>query len=57
MDNDDKRKEFSVTESIGGKMILRVKTYETYPSTGEWLDARSCDLPEFFRRVNLKEKA
>lgn len=48
---DDQRKEFSTREAFGGRIVLRVKCYERFASSGEWRDAEPRDLPEFYRRL------
>lgn len=51
----DARTEFSVQESMSGKLVLRVRDFDgDYPSSGQWRDATSADLPYFFYRVNGK---
>jgi hypothetical protein len=50
-DTDDKRKEYSVRQDWRGRVILRVRTFENFVSSGQWMDARPKDLPEFFRRL------
>lgn len=40
--------EFSVRQSWTGKLILRVRSYDTLPYSGIWMDASPRHLPTFF---------
>ena len=51
MSDAERRKEFSIRQNWRGQIVLRVKDYERYAYSGEWMDARPKDLPEFWRRL------